>query len=207
MSINGNSGLFWDLDSHVCDDDRPSVYLKQLRDPAFEREFPFTMLSRLKKVGQSPRYHPEGSVWNHTLLVVDEAARRKGEAGDGRAFMWAALLHDIGKAATTRIRKGKITAYDHDKAGAEMSREFLSVFEREPFVTKVSSLVRWHMQILYAAKSMRFTDLEAMRREAEVNDIALLGLCDRLGRLGANRSEEEQNITAFLKKVNENERV
>ncbi len=38
--------------------------------------------------------------------------------------MWGALLHDLGKAPTTKIRKGKITSYDHDKVGAELVRNF-----------------------------------------------------------------------------------
>jgi putative nucleotidyltransferase with HDIG domain len=49
------------------------------------------------------------------LLVVDEAAKRKAYSTDQRVFMWAALLHDIGKPASTRLRKGRITAYNHDK--------------------------------------------------------------------------------------------
>lgn len=33
------------------------------------------MLRKLKSTVQSPKYHPEGNVWNHTLLVID--GRRK----------------------------------------------------------------------------------------------------------------------------------
>jgi putative nucleotidyltransferase with HDIG domain len=38
--------------------------------------------------------------------------------------MWAALLHDIGKPDTTKQYKGRITSYDHDKAGALIARKF-----------------------------------------------------------------------------------
>ena len=86
------------------------------------------MLYQLKRTDQSPLHHPEGNVWNHTLLVLDEAAKVRRISRDPKVFMWAALLHDIGKPETTRIRKGKITAYDHDKAGAELSKEFLRQF-------------------------------------------------------------------------------
>ena len=159
------------------------------------------MLPRLKHIKQSPQQHPEGSVWNHTLLVLDEAAARKAQANDSRAFMWAALLHDIGKAVTTKVRKGKITAYDHDKVGAEMAREFLKEFEDEPFVSKVAALIRWHMQILYTTKDMRFANIDAMRQETDVRDVALLGLCDSLGRLGVDRYDVEKTIRDFIKKA------
>ncbi len=39
--------------------------------------------------------------------------------------MWAALLHDIGKAETTKNENGKITAYNHDKTGALQAEDFL----------------------------------------------------------------------------------
>lgn len=159
------------------------------------------MLFALANIRQSPRHHPEGNVWNHTLMVLDEAASRKEKAVAGsRVFMWAALLHDIGKAETTKIRKGKITAYDHDKVGASMARDFLQEFESESFISNVAALVRWHMQILYADKAPRFADFETMRREADVRDVALLGLCDRLGRLGADKHKEEKTIQEFLQR-------
>jgi putative nucleotidyltransferase with HDIG domain len=193
--------LFNEIDDHLLGDAKPSQYLQNLNDPTFETTHPFTMLSRLKGIKQSPQHHPEGSVWNHTLLVLDEAAARKDQATDSRVFMWAALLHDVGKAATTKIRKGKITAYDHDKAGAQMSREFLQELEDEPFISEVAVLVRWHMQILYVTKNMHFANLDTMRKETNVRDVALLGLCDRLGRLGADKLSEMKAINDFLRKA------
>jgi len=194
--------LFEDMDARLCNDDKPSLYFQALNTPTFTHAHPFTMLSCLKDVKQSPKYHPEGSVWNHTLLVLDEAAGRKDKASNNRVFMWSALLHDIGKAVTTKVRRGKITAYDHDKVGAEMAQIFLSNFTSNDFTRKVSALVRWHMQILYISKSQQYADLTSMRFETNVNDVALLGLCDRLGRAGANRREEERAILRFLREVN-----
>ena len=201
MNMDHKLELFDKINTSLLDYEKPSIFLSRLSGHLFETSNPFVMLSRLKKIRQPPRYHPEGSVWKHTLLVVDEAAKRKHQSTDSRAFMWAALLHDIGKSATTKIRKGRITAYDHDKAGAEMAREFLLEFETEPFISKVAALVRWHMQILYVTKDSRFADLDAMRKEADVRDVALLGLCDRIGRKGADIRAEEQTINDFLRKA------
>lgn len=196
------SSLFENIDTHLLLDGKPSLFFQGLDNPVFKSEHPFTMLSRLKSVKQSLQHHPEGNVWNHTLMVLDEAAMRKSQSSDSRVFMWAALLHDIGKAVTTKVRKGKITAYDHDKAGAGMAQEFLTEFETEPFIGRVVALIRWHMQILYVAKDMHFADLDSMRGETDVQDVALLGLCDRLGRLNVDQNAEEQNIAEFLRKAN-----
>jgi hypothetical protein len=41
-----------------------------------------------------------------------------------------------------------------------------------------------------------------MKKRSDINEIALLGLCDRLGRTGANRSQEEDSIKLFMQKCN-----
>lgn len=157
------------------------------------------MLARLMETPQSPKYHPEGSVWNHTLLVLDEAAKVKSKSSRPQWFMWAALLHDIGKPDTTRTRKGKITSYGHELRGAVLARQFFSACGQGGGSAEyVASLVKWHMETLFFAKSLPFSNLESMKREADPREVALLGFCDRMGRLGAKKEEELRNYRAFL---------
>lgn len=193
--------LFEQMDKELLESKQPSKFFNNITDPIFISKFPFTMLSKLKSIDQSPKHHPEGNVWNHTMLVIDNAAERRTQSSDMHAFMWAALLHDIGKATTTMVRKGKITSYDHDKAGAKLAQEFLQNFTKnKDFITKVVSLIRWHMQILFVVNSLRFADIKQMKEQVDINDIALLGLCDRLGRLHVDKKKEEENIKIFLEK-------
>ncbi|WRR95120.1 HDIG domain-containing protein [Sinanaerobacter sp. ZZT-01] len=157
----------------------------------------------MQSTKQSPLYHPEGSVWNHTMLVIDEAAKRKKQSRNPSVFMWAALLHDIGKPSTTKIKKGKIISYKHDIAGAELAYNFLSAFTKDThFINQVCSLIKYHMHILFVIKDLPFSDLEGLRKNANITEVALLGLCDRLGRTNANLAEEEKNIQLFLDKLN-----
>lgn len=195
--------IFDEMSMHLLEDEQPSLYFDETSKTSLFEQYPFKWLNKLKHTEQSPKHHPEGNVWNHTLLVLDEAARVKNASHDKKAFMWAALLHDIGKPDTTRNRKGRITAYDHDKAGAELAREFLLVFTDDAsFIENVMELVRWHMQILFVVNDLPFADVESMKNRSDINEVALLGLCDRLGRTGANRSQEEDNIKLFLQKCN-----
>ena len=161
---------------------------------------------RLKEVEQSAQHHPEGSVWNHTMMVVDEAAKRKESSENPDVFMWAALLHDLGKKPTTKLRKGRITSYDHDVEGAKIARKFLEEIGLDnEFVDKVSYLVRWHMQLLFVLKDLPFADIKNMILEVSPKEIALLSLCDRLGRgemTPEKIKEEEENIRKFIEKVN-----
>lgn len=205
MSDNRNNSqdeLYKNIETHLLHDTKPSVYLEEIYDfPCFQ-QFPFQMLYKLKAVNQSLKYHPEGNVWNHTKMVVDEAAKLRNKSKNQKVFMWAALLHDIGKEPATKIRKGKITAYNHDKIGAELVRDFLGYFPVDmAMIDEVSNLVRYHMQILYVSKNLNMAEIEAMKRETDINEIALLGLCDRLGREHSNYEAERENIRHFLRHV------
>lgn len=153
---------------------------------------------------QSPVHHPEGNVWNHTLMVVDRAAALKTFSAFPRIFMWAALLHDVGKPDTTKKRQGRITAYDHDRVGADLARTLLQQVTNETdFLEAVVSLVRYHMQPLYVVKNLPFQDITGMKSHTSVAEVALLSYCDRLGRGSVDPRTEAQAITTFLKKCNE----
>lgn len=193
--------LFEIIETHLLNDETPSRFFNSIIDDVSYQIYPLDMIFKLKSVEQSPTHHPEGNVWNHTMLVVDEAAKLKKQSKDKRVFMWAALLHDIGKYSTTKIKKGRITAYDHDKAGAILVEKFLGEFtDDKRFIYNVSSLVRWHMQILFVVNDLPFANISEMKKQADVNEVALLGKCDRLGRLNPNIEKENKTIQVFLQK-------
>lgn len=198
--------LYLELEGHLMKDSKPSIYLgSQYWNPLF-RKYPFDLLYQLKQTEQSRKYHPEGNVWNHTLLVVDEAAHVRKRSKEPLVFMWAALLHDIGKPSTTKRKSGRIISYNHDVIGEELAREFLSYFEKEElFIESVCGLVRYHMQILLVTKNNQYADIEGMMKRANIRELALLGMCDRMGRGKQNREKEADNIRAFLKACGEEE--
>jgi putative nucleotidyltransferase with HDIG domain len=199
--------LFMEIHHHLLEDECPSIYLNIVSDNKLFQKTPFSMLKKLKETHQSPVHHPEGSVWNHTLLVVNEAAGKKVKSQAAEVFMWAALLHDIGKPDTTRTKKGRITSYNHDTWGESLAREFLEYFScKEEFIDKVVKLVKYHMHILYVLKDLTFGNVDRMLQEVDLKELALLGLCDRLGRLNVNQEEEEENIRVFLTKSEKMER-
>src|SRR6185295_9509092 len=63
-------------------------------------------LTALVGVQQDPKWHPEGDVWTHTLMVVDKAwelARAKALPRDqALQLLLGALTHDFGKPLVTR---------------------------------------------------------------------------------------------------------
>ena len=191
--------LYLDIENHLLNDEKPSDYLNQIYNNELFKKVPFNMIYNLRTTEQSPKYHPEGNVWNHTMMVVDEAAKVKSKSKDLKVFMWAALLHDIGKLSTTKIRNGRITSYDHDKVGEKLAKEFLLHFtDDNKFINQVCGLIRYHMHILYVINNLPYKDINGMKKSTDINEVALIGLCDRVGRLGSNRSDEEKTIKRFL---------
>lgn len=203
MDSNQKKHLFNEITVHLLNDAKPSLYINTLSEQEEFNQYPFDMLVQLQSTEQSAKYHPEGNVWNHTMLVVDEAAKVRERSKEPKAFMWAALIHDIGKPGTTRIRKGKISSYDHDKVGERLSKEFLQALtEEDDFIRKVSDLVRYHMHMLYILKNLPYADRGGLINNlAEPDELALLCKCDRLGRTGAAVDEVEQEYREFLDRL------
>ncbi|NFR87684.1 HDIG domain-containing metalloprotein [Clostridium sp. ZS2] len=196
--------IFLEIEKHLLNDEKPSLFLNEALHKGSFDKYPLSMIKDLKEVPQNPKYHPEGNVFIHTMMVVDEGAKRREISNDKRIFMWTLLLHDIGKKPTTKMRKGRLISYDHDKVGAEMAEEFLNYFnENKDFVDYVRKLIKWHMQSLFVVKNTRFQDIEGILRDISVDDIALVSLCDRLGRGGLDDSliEQTKNDIEFFKKV------
>ncbi|MDR3541577.1 MAG: HDIG domain-containing protein [Desulfosporosinus sp.] len=196
---------FMEFDTHLMNDKKPSTYFLELsKTGIFDVKYPYTLLGDLIKIPQSPKHHPEGSVWNHTMLVLDNAGERKHLSQNPKVLMWSALLHDLGKASTTKLTKGRITSYDHDKLGERLSGNFLmEITDDHEFIKQVSKMVRWHMQILFVTKGLPFADIRRMAAEVSIDEVALLGLCDRLGRGNMTidkRLAEEKSIMTFLEK-------
>ena len=132
--------------------EKPSIGLQLMWDLGIiERDYP--ELYALKATPQEPAWHPEGDVWIHSLMVVDQAAaivRRRDffKKQDGRddqdgqghdpdrpdrpdrpvplIAVLGAFCHDLGKPATTKEMEGKIRSLEHEAAGEEPARSLMA---------------------------------------------------------------------------------
>ncbi len=136
----------------------PSKGLLALEDSGWLSLYP--AIGALQGCPQEPRWHPEGTVWRHTLLVVDQAARVARERGLDEplreALLLAALCHDFGKPATTRMEDGRIRSPGHSAAGLEPTRAFLASIGAPSRVARlVEPLVREHLCHLHGQPGER----------------------------------------------------
>ena len=124
---------------------KPSLGLAFLHAAGLTRHFP--ELAALAGVPQDPLWHPEGDVWTHTLMVVDEAAAARRGDEDDLAILFAALCHDFGKPATTFTdAEGRVRSPSHAEAGLAPTRAFLERLRAPPaLVATVCELVAHHL--------------------------------------------------------------
>ena len=101
--------------------------------------------AKLKGVQQPPQYHPEGDVWIHTLMLLDQL-----EADCPMTLAWGALLHDIGKPATFQAPtnpEDRIRFNGHVEVGVAIAAEICRRlrFSNEE-TTQILALIHNHMR-------------------------------------------------------------
>ena len=75
-------------------------------------------ISAMKGVEQPPEFHPEGDVFVHTLLLLQELPHPCPPT-----LAWGALLHDVGKPSTFRVAPDRIRFDGHVDVGVKMAEE------------------------------------------------------------------------------------
>ncbi len=116
-------------------------------------------VARMKGVEQPPQYHPEGDVWIHTLMLLEQLPPNCSPT-----LAWGALLHDVGKPPTFRVAPDRIRFDGHVEVGVKMAEQLgreLRFSNDE--VDQVSALVANHMKFAEVMK-MRESTLKRFLR-------------------------------------------
>ncbi len=166
---------------------KPSVGFELLRELGVLKYFP--ELQALINCEQEPEYHPEGDVWIHTLMCLDELAKilekEKIEDEYKKLYLfYAVLCHDFGKPFCTKEINGKITSYKHESLGIEPTISFLEKLSNEKkFIEIVCSLVKNHLIPfqLYLSHSSEKA-VKRLSLKVNIEDLCLVCLADCLGR-------------------------
>jgi putative nucleotidyltransferase with HDIG domain len=113
----------------------------------------------MKGVQQPPEFHPEGDVFTHTLLLLDNLPHPCPPT-----LAWGALLHDVGKPATFRIAPDRIRFDGHVEVGVKIAEE---TCERLRFsrndAAQILALVDNHMRFGHVARMKESTLKKFMR--------------------------------------------
>jgi len=154
----------------------------------------FPEMKALVGCEQEPEWHPEGDVWVHTLMVIDEARGRIDDLdrADRLILMLGAVTHDFGKPSTTATIDGRIRSLNHEEEGVAPSASFLDRLNIHSVDGKdvrgqVLGLVAHHLKpgMLYKARH-EVTDgaFRRLAQKANLELLARLATSDCLGRTG-----------------------
>jgi len=110
-------------------------------------------VARMKGVEQPAQFHPEGDVWIHTLMLLEQL-----EPGCSETLGWGALLHDVGKPPTFRRAPDRIRFDGHVEIGVAMGAEICRRFRFSNEETKlVLALIENHMRFMDAPRMKEST--------------------------------------------------
>ena len=108
-------------------------------------------VAELQGVEQHPTYHPEGDVFEHTMLMLNHFHLNNIN------LAWAILLHDIGKKKTKSYGDdGYVHFYCHEVESAELAQQIL---QRLKFSKKSSKII-----VKAVADHMRYAHIDKMKK-------------------------------------------
>jgi poly(A) polymerase len=117
---------------------------------------------KMHGVKQPPEFHPEGDVWVHTMMLLENL-----RAGCPATLGWGALLHDVGKPATFQPPQGpgdRIRFNGHVEVGVRIAEVMLARLRFSGEDTEqILALIRNHMKFGDVMKMKRSTLLRFLR--------------------------------------------
>ena len=168
--------------------EKPSVGMDFLADSGWIVHYP--ELNSLRTTAQNPDWHAEGSVWNHTQMVVDCASLLKQYIPEEwkKPFMYGALLHDAGKPATTTK---DLKSHGHDQAGVPLAKSFMQrITAEKELADRVLNIVEYHMAPGDLSRSnAKDSAWKRLHNKIPLNIIAYVSKADAGGRAGRSLND------------------
>ena len=125
-------------------------------------------ISAMKGVEQPPEFHPEGDVFVHTLLLLDNLPQPCP-----MTLAWGALLHDVGKPATFRVAE-RIRFDGHVEVGVKIAEEICANMRFSNDETaQILALVDNHMRFGHVSRMKESTLKKFLRMPAFDEHLAL----------------------------------
>ncbi len=132
-------------------------------------------ISAMKGVAQPAEFHPEGDVFVHTLLLLENLPQPCP-----LTLAWGALLHDVGKPATFRVAPDRIRFDNHVDVGVKMAEEICRRLRFSNDETEqILALVDNHMRFGHVSR-MKESTLKKFLRMPKFDEHLALHRADSL---------------------------
>jgi len=140
-------------------------------------------ISVMKGVDQPPEFHPEGDVFMHTLLLLDNLPQPCP-----LTLAWGALLHDVGKPATFRVAE-RIRFDGHVEVGVKIAEEICTRLRfSHDDTAQILALVDNHM---------RFGQVSRMKESTLKKFLRMPGFDEHLALHRADCLASHRNLSAY----------
>ncbi len=179
--------------------EQPSIGFELMKSLGVLKYFP--ELEAIIDVPQSPKWHPEGDVWIHTLMALDVMTGlcmsgcpdcdKKNDEKKMLKYLFAILCHDFGKAVATTIEDGVIRSIGHEKAGLEPTINFMyRLTDEHGFITSLLPLVEHHLKpSQFYAQGAKAAAIRRLATKVTIEELVCVAKADFLGRT----TEEAKN--------------
>ncbi len=197
LSALSKERIMGELEKALLKSQKPSVFFTLLRE-IDKLDFWFKELKDLIGVKQNPKYHSEGDVWNHTMMVLDAAVKFIPFAENELGFMLSALTHDFGKAVCTEEIDGVIHAYNHEIKGVDLAKSFMKRLTGEKkLIEYVLNMTELHMKpnVLASVNASIKSTNKMFDASVDPQGLIYVALSDGLGKVPVNDGEKNK---AFL---------
>ena len=162
------------------------------------------LIEQLKNTPQNPRYHAEGSVLEHTRLVLEKYFEMRDEfdlTEEEKAILyWVSVLHDTGKTIVTKNMNGRWVSHGHETASVPIARDHLLKVPEitDSMLRKILPLIRWHgIPLRWVLKKGSLDELKQMGTQVDLRLLSIFSVFDFYGRI----SEDQDYMTGKMREL------
>jgi len=141
-------------------------------------------ISAMKGVEQPREFHPEGDVFVHTLLLLENLPNPCP-----LTLAWGALLHDVGKPATFRVAPDRIRFDGHVEVGVKIAE---SICRRMRFSNDETEQI-----LALVDNHMRFGHVTRMKESTLKRFLRLSGFDEHLALHRADCLASHRNLATY----------
>lgn len=177
--------IFTELDKILCGPN-PAAAFELMSDLSLLQQV-LPDVAAMRDVPQPERYHPEGCVWTHTILMLEKMCLADS------TLAWSVLLHDVGKPPTLEYSDEGVERFPgHAREGSDKAKEILEGFHcSRRLIDDVAQCVYYHMSFCEVPKMRPSTLRRMIARHTFPTEL-------ELHRVDCMSSHRHLNTFAFL---------
>ncbi|MCC5911686.1 MAG: CCA tRNA nucleotidyltransferase [Clostridiaceae bacterium] len=195
--------IYEEFNKALLKSQKPSVFFDNMREMGIVKEY-FPELYAMVKCDHNNPYYQEGTIWTHTMMVLDRAAKFKKASKNPRGFMYLALCHDMGKPVAKKDQGDRSVFDNHGEEGVAAARSFLSRLTIERRLKDyVLEMTKNHMKLFefHRGEDNKDSDFKLKKFfiHHDIDEIMLISIVDSLGRTCDGKLEELEIMKEWMK--------